>query len=62
MGGRRSPASGLRLEPVEQPADEPGADVIEVRLTVPRADYQRVAPALDGLVRDFSLECRVRGL
>ncbi|MBX7104608.1 MAG: ParB N-terminal domain-containing protein [Gemmataceae bacterium] len=53
---------GLRLEPVDQPTDEPGADVIEVRLTILRADYDRVAPALDGLVRDFSLECRVRGL
>jgi hypothetical protein len=55
---------GLRLAPLP-PLDaepEPKPEAVEVRLRVNRADYDRLAPALDALIREFELECRVRGL
>lgn len=54
----------LELEPIEEPDDSATdeADRVVVRLAMPRADYDRVGPAIDALVREFALECRVRGL
>ncbi len=52
----------LKLEPQEavSPMDEP--ECVEIALTVPRDKYETMAPRLDELVREFDLECHVKGL
>jgi ParB-like chromosome segregation protein Spo0J len=53
----------LKLEPLEDelpPLDEP--DRVEIELSVPREQYEQMAPRLDELVREFDLECHVKGL
>lgn len=52
----------LKLEPLEDmpPLDE--TDRVEIELSVPREKYEQMAPRLDELVREFDLECHVKGL
>jgi len=52
----------MRLEPLEEPTAEEVPGRVEVRLSVPRESYDVVAPRLDAVVREFDLECHVKGL
>jgi len=52
----------LQLSPLPELDAEPESDTIEIRLSIPRTDYDRIAPHLDAVVREFSLDCHVQGL
>lgn len=52
----------LKLEPLEGLAPMDELDCLTIQLTVPREKYETLAPQLDTLVREFDLECHVKGL
>jgi ParB-like chromosome segregation protein Spo0J len=52
--------ASLRLEPIEELPEEDGEERVEVTLTVEPAVYERLAPRLDELVREFDLVSHVR--
>lgn len=52
----------MRLEPLDAPAVEESPGAVEVRLLVPRVSYDEVSPRIDAVVREFDLECHVKGL
>lgn len=51
----------LKLEPLAELPPLPEPDGIEITLRANPEAYERLAPRLDELVRDFDLECHVRG-
>ena len=53
--------AALHLEPLPdlEPLADP--DAVEVTIVTSRADYDRLAPRLDQLIRDFDLVCHVKG-
>jgi ParB-like chromosome segregation protein Spo0J len=52
----------LQLEPVTDPTAGVAPECVDVHVSIPRDDYERVSPRLDALVREFDLRCHVRGL
>jgi ParB-like chromosome segregation protein Spo0J len=52
----------MRLEPLDEPAADDAPGPVEVRLCVPRERYDAVSPRIDAVVREFDLECHVKGL
>lgn len=53
----------LRLEPLnDSPVDDEPSPHIEVQLLIPREQYDDIAGRVDELVREFDLECHIRGL
>lgn len=51
----------FRLEPAGELPPEPERDRVEVWLIGSREKYERMTPRLDALVREFDLECHVKG-
>lgn len=53
----------LRLEPVAdlEPLDD-STECVEIMLSVSRGQYDQVSARVDELVREFDLDCHVRGL
>jgi ParB-like chromosome segregation protein Spo0J len=52
----------LRLEPTDEISSEEEPNRVEIAICVPRERYEHIAPRLDELVREFDLECHVKGL
>ena len=49
----------LRLEPVDAPPADADPDRVEVTIVADARSFERFAPRLDGLVREFDLVCHV---
>ena len=49
----------LRLEPVDAPPADADPDRVEVTIVADARSFERFAPRLDGLVREFDLGCHV---
>lgn len=61
-GFDKSDLNALKLAPVGDLPEEPDADQVEIILRTSQVNYERLSPRLDELVREFDLECHVRGV
>jgi ParB-like chromosome segregation protein Spo0J len=50
----------LRLEPVDELPPQPESNAVEITIETDAATYDRFAPRLDELIREFDLVCHVQ--